>query len=252
MHLSAKFLITAAVLSTAACATNIHRPEHQADPYEDINRKIFAFNDSAYENVFFPIIRGYRKITTPTIRQRISNFTSNMDEPISTVNYMLQLKPVETIKSAARFVINSTLGLAGLFDVATGWGLGQEDATFNQTFASWCIADGPYLVVPLLGSSSPRDLVGTTAEVIADPIYWTLRNDSSVYYKLAYPYTAVKYANKFEGYIDLYEDFKKNSVDLYATMRSAYLQRQSKYRCRFAAPETEAVYDFDFDEEFED
>lgn len=247
-----KLALISTILATSACATNIHRPEAKADPYEDVNRKIFAFNESVYENVFFPIARGYRNITTPTIRARISSITANLDEPISTFNYMLQLKPKETLISMSRFVINTTLGLGGMFDVATGWGLGQDTTSLNQTLAEWCVADGPYLVVPLMGPNNPRSFVGSSADFIADPVYWITYNDANWRAKISYSYTAVKYTNKFEGYMDFYNDLKENSVDFYATLRSAYLQSQRKYRCRFAAPEETQAYDFDFDAEMDE
>ena len=111
--------LTATVLMLAGCATNIHRPEAEADPYEKMNRKIFAVNEKVYENVYFPIIRGYRKITTPDIRERVYSFVANVREPVSTINYVLQLKPKETAVSVTRLGINTTLGLGGLFDVAS-------------------------------------------------------------------------------------------------------------------------------------
>lgn len=243
-----KTAIAVALMMTSACATNIHRAEINADPYENVNRKIFAFNDALYENVVFPIAKGYRAITTKTIRERVSDVTRNMDEPVSTINYLLQLKPKESIISLSRFVINSTLGLGGMFDVATGWGLKLEPTTMNKTLASWCVADGPYLVVPVIGPKTPRDLVGSATDFAADPIYWATRHDANYQAKISYPYTAIKYTNKIEGFMDYYNDFKENSVDFYATMRSAYLQNQRKLRCRFAPEENMASYDFDFED----
>ena len=167
-----KALVTVSCLVLlSACTTTIHRADENADPYENVNRKIFEFNDGFYRNIGFPIERAYRKITTKSIRNRVSDFVSNMDEPISTVNYLLQLKPKETAVSVARFAINSTLGLAGLFDVASGWGLEQDQTTTGATLASWCIADGPYIVVPLVGPSTPRNLIGSSADFLADPVY---------------------------------------------------------------------------------
>lgn len=248
-----KTTVLALLMFTSACATNIHRNNENADPYENMNRKIFAFNDALYENVIFPIARGYRAITTPTIRARITDITRNMDEPVSTVNYLLQLKPKESLISLTRFAVNSTLGLAGMFDVASGWGLSQEATDTNHTLASWCVADGPYLVVPVIGPRNPRDLAGDTVNFFADPVYWATRNDANWHDKISYSYTAVKYTNKVAGYMDIYEDFKKNSVDFYATMRSAYLQSQNKLKCRFAKDEEmqSNAYDFDFEDDEE-
>ena len=143
-----KISIVALLMMTTACASNSYRSDSEADPFEGFNRAVFNFNDSVYENVFFPTARGYRKITTPFIRERINSFIANIDEPISAVNHMLQLEPLPALKNIARVVINTTLGLCGMFDVAQGWGIEPDVGTFNQTLASWCVADGPYVVVP--------------------------------------------------------------------------------------------------------
>ena len=240
------------IVLTSACATNIHRSEGNADPFENVNRKVFEFNDAVYENVFFPVARGYRKITTPFIRERVNSFVANMDEPISAVNHLLQLEIVPMTKNLARVVINTTLGLGGMFDVAQGWGLEPDKTGFNQTLASWCVADGPYVVVPFVGGSSTRGVVGMAADAAADPVYWMTYNDANYHDKISYPYAALKYTAKAENYMDLYSDFKQNSVDFYATMRSAYLQNQKKLKCRFAAEEQTQSYDFDFDEDWEE
>ena len=245
--------LASALLLVSACATNIHRPENKADPYENMNRKIFAFNDSVYENVYFPIVRGYRKITTPTIRERVSSFVANVEEPISTANYLLQLKPKETAVSVARFGINTTLGLAGLFDVASGWGLGQKTTNMNATLASWCVADGPYFVVPFVAPGNVRSFAGMVADTVFDPVYWATYNDANIHDKVTYSFAAVKYLDEADGLMDLYTDFKENSVDMYATMRSAYLQNQRKLKCRFASEEEAAShFDFDFDEDMDE
>lgn len=245
-----KITLASTLCLISACATNIHRPETQADPYENVNRKIFDFNDKVYENVYFPIARGYRKITTPTIRERISSFVANVEEPVSTANYLLQLKFKETGISVARFAINTTLGLGGLFDVATGWGLGQPTTNMNATLASWCVADGPYFVVPFVAPGNARSFTGMLADTAFDPVYWATYHDANIHDKITYSYAAVKYTSKVDKLMDLYTGFKENSVDMYATMRSAYLQNQRKLKCRFAKEEEDSAahYDFDFDD----
>ena len=165
---------------------------------------------------------------------------------------MLQLEPLAALKNITRIAINSTLGLAGTFDVAQGWGLPPEETTFNQTMASWCVADGPYVVLPFLGGRNIRGTVGMAVDAVADPVFWATYHDANISAKIQYPYAALKYTAKAENYMDLYNDFKKNSVDFYATMRSAYLQGQKQLKCRFAPEETTASYDFDFDEEWEE
>ncbi len=253
MHNNIKIMVLGTALLLGACATNIHRSDANADPYENVNRKIFAFNDAVYENIYFPIARGYRKITTPTIRDRVSNFVANIEEPITAANYLLQLKPKETGISVARFAVNSTLGLGGLFDVATGWGMGLERTNMNTTLASWCVADGPYMVVPFVGPGNVRSFTGMVADTAFDPVYWATRHDANIHDKATYGFAAVKYTDKINSLMDLYAGFKEDSVDLYATLRSAYLQNQRKLGCRFANEQDEvAHFDFDFDEDMDE
>jgi len=246
------FAVSAIVLTSACAATSsAYRSDADSDPYESFNRKVFAFNEGFYENIMFPIARGYRKITTPSIRERVRNFVSNVQEPITALNHLLQLEFTKSAKSVGRFAINSTMGLGGTFDVAPGWSLEKDSTSFNQTLASWCVPQGPYLVIPFIGASSPRSLVGTIVDSVTDPIFLATYNDANIRDKITYPYAAVKYTSVAESYMDWYNDFKRNSVDFYSTMRSAYLQNQQKNKCRFAPQEETQTYDFDFDEEME-
>ena len=254
MNKHLKYVIgCATLLMLNACAFDgqLQRPEVDADPYEAVNRKIFAFNEGFYENVMFPIARGYRKITTPFVRERINGVVSNLQEPVSAVNHLLQLEFVDSLKSVGRFAINTTMGLGGMFDVAPAWKLDPNKTSFNETLASWCVPEGPYIVVPFLGASSPRGITGSVVDAVADPVYWVTYNDANIRDKIRYSYAAVKYTAVAEAYMDIYDDLKRNSVDFYSTMRSAYRQNQQKYKCRFA-PQTDShsyVFDFDVEED---
>lgn len=238
----------AALLMLGACAFDgkLQRPENEADPYESVNRKIFSFNEAFYENIMFPIARGYRNVTTPFVRERVSSFVANMQEPVSAVNHLLQLEFVDSLKSVGRFAVNTTMGLGGMFDVAPGWKLEPNKTSFNETLASWCVVQGPYVVVPFLGPSSPRGVTGTVVDATADPVFWATYNDANIRDKVTYPYEAVKYISYAENYMGIYDDLKRNSVDFYSTMRSAYMQNQQKFRCRFAPQADSQAYDFDF------
>lgn len=244
----------AALLMTGACAFDgkLSRPEAEADPYENFNRKMFAFNEAFYDNVMFPIAKGYRKVTTPFVRERVNSFLANVKEPVNAANYVLQLKFTSALKSVGRFVVNTTMGLGGLFDVAPGWQFERQDTGFNETLASWCVAEGPYIVLPFLGASSPRSLTGTLVDAAADPVYWMTYQDANISAKVSYPYTAMGYIAFAEAYQDIYNDLKQNSVDFYSTLRSAHLQKQKSYKCRFAPTTEGASYDFDFDEDFDE
>ncbi len=244
-----KFLIaTFSITLTAACAFDgkIHRSEADADPFENINRPIFTFNQHADKYVLRPLSEGYRAITTPFVRERINNTLSTIKEPVSAVNHLLQGEPKGAAINISRFVINATLGLAGMFDVANGWGLKADEASMNETLAKWCIVDGPYLVLPLLGPSTPRAATGLAVDSVLNPVYLSTYSDANIRDKINYPYTAIRAVALREKASVLLDDLERNSVDLYAATRSAYLQNQSKLRC-FNSTEVETeAYDFDF------
>lgn len=245
-----KLIAVLAIALTSACATCGQAPKAGADvdPYEGFNRKMFAFNEFFYEDVMFPLARGYRKVTTPFVRSRVYDFMSNWKEPVSAVNHLLQLEFKKSAESVGRFAVNTTMGLGGLFDVAPGWGLERNKTSFNESLASWCVPQGPYLVLPFLGASSPRGAVGTIVDTAADPVFWATYNDANIRAKVSYPYAALEYISIAEGYETIYNDLKSNSVDFYTTMRSTYLQNQKKYKCRFAEEADGESYDFDFDD----
>ncbi len=236
------------ILFSVACATDgkIHRPEAEADPFESFNRSVFEFNQQFDKYIMKPLAKGYRAITTQSIRDRVRDILSNLREPLSAANHLLQADPKASAASLSRFVLNSTLGLAGAFDVAEGWGLKKDTTGFNETFAKWCIKDGPYIVLPFLGPSTPRAATGLAFEFIFDPVFWATYHDANIKDKVAYSYAAIQAISIREAAMTLTDDLERNSVDLYAATRSAYLQYQSKLRCFNDVSGDTAVYDFDF------
>lgn len=191
-------------------------------------------------------------VTTPFIRERISSVIDNLKEPISAGNHLLQADPEASVKSLSRFVINSTLGLVGMFDVAEGWGLPKDKTTFNETFAKWCIPQGPFIVLPLLGPSTPRAATGMALDFVFDPVYWATYQDANVHDKASWGYAIAQGITAREAALDILDDLERNSVDFYATMRSAYLQNQNKLKCFNDVSKDENTYDFDFGIEDED
>ena len=127
------------------------------DPLEPINRAIFEFNEVVDENIFKPVAEGYKYITPDPVETGVSNFLSNIGEISTIANDVLQLKFGQAGHDTARFVLNSTLGIFGVFDVATPLGLTKNKEDFGQTLGFWGIPNGPYLVLPFLGPSSFRD-----------------------------------------------------------------------------------------------
>ena len=126
------------------------------DPFEDINRVTFEFNESLDRNFLKPVALAYSKTPIP-IKKGVSNFFNNLEEVETSVNQVLQGKPVLALNDITRFVINSTIGLGGLIDVATKIGLTRHEEDFDQTLALWGVPSGPYLMLPALGPSSLRD-----------------------------------------------------------------------------------------------
>ena len=129
------------------------------DPFEDINRGIWNFNEALDDNFAKPVAEAYDTITTTFVQAGITNFFRNINEVDNTINQLLQGKPVLAINDFTRFLINSTIGLAGLIDVASSIGLERHREDFGQTLGKWGVSQGPYLMLPILGPSTPRDLM---------------------------------------------------------------------------------------------
>lgn len=127
------------------------------DPYEGFNRAMYKFNEKTDKYILKPLAKGYRAITPKPVSKGISNFFSNLHDPAIMLYNFLQGKPKEGASDLGRFLVNSTIGIAGLFDVATKMGLEKHNEDFGQTLAVWGVSDGPYLVLPFFGPSNIRD-----------------------------------------------------------------------------------------------
>lgn len=122
---------------------------------ETYNRAMFSFNNKLDKFVIRPVAKGYRAVTNEYFRQRVTNFFSNIDEPISAANHMLQGEFSDSGNNLGRFVINTTFGLVGLYDVASSMGMEKDKTGFDETLATWCVPDGPFIVLPVVGPSTP-------------------------------------------------------------------------------------------------
>ncbi len=255
-----KFRLLAAcslmALVTVSCATQNDKntsgiPQEENETLESYNRGMFKFNYQIDKYVLKPVAKGYRAVTTPYVRERVNNALANIKEPISAFNHLLQGEFKESGINLSRLAINSTLGLAGMYDVAGGWGLQQSKAGFDDTLAKWCVKDGPFIVLPLFGPATPRSTVGMIVDAVTNPIYLaTLDAPSSTEDKVSYGYTAISVIAFRESTLDLLDDLERNSVDFYTTMRSAFLQNRQNKGCLNG--NENASYDFDFGYEEED
>ena len=138
------------------------------DPLEEVNRPIFEFNQTLDQNLIEPIAISYRDNTPESIKKGISNFFSNLGEVSTLANQILQFKAEDSFITLGRFLINTTIGLAGIFDPASELGLTKKDEDFAQTLGVWGVPEGPYLVIPILGPSTLRDTAGLYVDMTSD------------------------------------------------------------------------------------
>jgi phospholipid-binding lipoprotein MlaA len=205
-------VLAGALFSPAAQATEVR------DPLEPINRKIFAFNREVDRLVLEPVARGYVRVLPDFVRTGISNFFDNLLYPTVFVNQFLQGKFQLAVQDFGRFAINTTMGIGGLFDVASEVGLPEHDEDFGQTFGVWGITPGPYLVVPLWGPSTLRDGIGEVAGLYTNPMFY-LEDDTTRY--VAFGLSLIDTRAELLGAEELL------SGDEYLFMRDAYLQQRA-------------------------
>jgi phospholipid-binding lipoprotein MlaA len=200
-----------------------------SDPLEPVNRVIFSFNEGLDVVFLEPLTKLYRFVLPDYVLDRIEHAFVNIREPLSTVNYVLQGDFDNAGDSLLRFAVNSTVGVAGLWDVI---GDQSEDKLtgFGDTFGSWGVGPGPYLVLPLLGPSDFRDAAGLAADYYADPVRIALHSGEADIDHPETIYTGVQLAEGFDARSRLLkqiDDLRRNSLDFYAAVRSIYLQRRA-------------------------
>ncbi len=221
---------------------------------ESYNRAMFAVNATADYFVIKPVAKGYRAVTNDFVRERVRNFFDNMKEPISAVNHTLQGDLLDSGKSLGRFLINSTIGLLGTFDVASGWGISKNPTDFDRTLAAWCVPDGPFFILPLFGPSTPRATASMVADAYTHPVYWVGRYSSFgedwKRYSFYYGISALGFVSLREANIEFLDNLTANSVDPYSTIKSAYIQNRLKIGVcgKKEVSAEDAGYDFDFDD----
>ena len=193
------------------------------DPFEPVNRAIFSFNNVADRVVLEPVAKGYKKLPSP-IQSGISNFLSNLRAPLVVVNQLLQGQGENAIQSSGRFIINSTVGLFGIFDVAEKIGIEEKEEDFGQTLATWGVGDGFYIVLPLFGPSNMRDTSGMLITMVTDPINAYAVSEGEAW--LVPMRTAANAVDQRSKIIDEVNALRDNSVDYYAAVRSSYYQNR--------------------------
>jgi phospholipid-binding lipoprotein MlaA len=214
-----KVFLALAALMLAGCATLPSGKPDPRDPLERFNRSMFAFNDALDKAVAKPAAKAYVKVTPRFVRTGIGNVFNNLNTLGTAVNDVLQGKMKQAGRDSARFLMNTTLGLGGLFDPASSAGLELNDEDFGQTFGKWGMKPGPYLMLPLLGPSTFRDSFGKLADQFTYPVYY-LEDDST-----RFIIRGVSLLDMRAGLLDLDEQIDQ-SYDRYAFIRNAWLQRR--------------------------
>jgi len=192
-----------------------------SDPLESVNRIMYDFNDVVDRYLLAPVARGYRSVVPEYGRDRIGDALNNLTSPVSFVNNILQGDVKGTATVFWRFVINSTIGIGGLHDIATDFGLERDDADFGQTMGVYGLESGPYIVLPLLGPTTVRDSLGDIFDVIYDPT-------ASANTAFVVTHRVVDIVDSRENILDFTDDIEKNSFDPYVSIRSSYLQNRQK------------------------
>ena len=204
-------------LALSGCATG----GVEEDPFESSNRAVFAFNESFDKNIAKPVARGYEKIVPDPVSQAISNFFANLADFGTAVNNLLQGKVLRAIEDAGRIAFNSTFGLGGLIDFASGVGMQKHKEDFGQTLGVWGVDSGPYVMLPILGPSSTRDTVGLGVDLfLLDPVVYLDDTGTEI---VLYGVRAVDYR---AGLLKTESILEEAALDRYDFIRDAYLQHR--------------------------
>jgi phospholipid-binding lipoprotein MlaA len=194
------------------------------DPLEPTNRAIYAFNNGLDTVIMRPAAQAYRFLIPGSVRGGIHNVLSNLGTPVQLGNDILEGKPRRAGDTTMRFVINTTAGVLGVFDIAKGWGYPDHDSDFGLTMALWGLPEGPFLFLPVFGPSDPRDAVGLGVNTAMDPFTWV--GQGTAVRALDWSHFAMNGLDQRERHLDDIESIKKTALDPYATFRSLYRQHR--------------------------
>ena len=216
-------LMCVGIALMAGCATT-QQTERVAkiDPFESVNRAVFTFNENADEYVIKPVAEAYQFVLPDFVRTGVTNFFSNIGNVFVAVNNLLQGKPGNAANDIGRFLVNSTIGILGLFDVATDAGLEKNKEDFGQTLGVWGVPSGPYVVLPLFGPSSVRDTAGLALDIKTDFIL----NSNQLNHDQKVGSTVLRVVNQRANLLDASQLLEDAAFDKYSFLRDSYLQRR--------------------------
>ena len=213
--------LAATSLMLLGCASAEHRVK--SDPLEPMNRTVYRFNDAVDRAALKPAAKAYVKYTPDWFRTGVGNFFTNLSGPTTIVTQLLQGKVVPAGQDTLRFVINTTLGWGGLFDVASGASLPQHNEDSGPTLGRWGVPAGPYLVLPLMPPLTVRDGIGTGVDGAMHPLYYYIP-----FFPDAFGMRVGDTVNDRSLNLDLFQGIEESTVDLYSSVRNGYLQRRNR------------------------
>jgi phospholipid-binding lipoprotein MlaA len=230
------FLLLGAIMlagSLAGCAPrpNPNDPDAVAeynetnDPLEPTNRIFYAVNDGLDTVILRPIALAYHYAMPQPVRNGVHNVLANLSTPVLLANNAFQAQPRRAGNTAMRFLINTTVGVVGIFDVASDWGYPIHDTDFGVTLALWGVPDGPFLFLPVLGPTNPRDAAGFGADVALDPFTWV--GQGATVTDLNWARYSTSAVDQRERVLDEIDQIKNSALDPYATFRSLYRQHRA-------------------------
>jgi phospholipid-binding lipoprotein MlaA len=230
-------LLLAALSLLNACATT-----GDPDPWRNTNEKVHRFNERVDTGVFEPVAKGWDFVMPDLVQRMIGNFFTNLEVPRTLVNNVLQGKPVEATQDFGRLVVNTTAGVAGLFDVASAAKIPKNQEDFGQTFGRWGAGPGPYLVIPFSGANCVRDTLAAPLNIVTNPTTWL---------NGVFGLSVIPLVNDRARLLEEIAQARKDAVDFYVFQRDLYLTGRERDILDGEAPD--AVEDDLYDlEELED
>jgi len=238
-------LLFAVLLAGCATPPPPSHPEARAefyrtnDPLEPTNRVLYKVNDALDTMVLRPAAIAYKAVTPAPVREGVHNVLGNLTTPVVLANDMAEGKPRRAGDTFMRFLINTTVGGLGVFDVATRWGYPAHDADFGETMALWGVPEGPFLFLPVLGPTNPRDALGHGVDIAADPFGWVGQGAAvTALTWTRFTLTALDQRSRVLGELS---GIKKTALDPYATFRSLYRQHRRAQIAKLRADRARTV-----------
>jgi phospholipid-binding lipoprotein MlaA len=208
----------------SGCSTPTADSLAQHDPWEATNRDIFGFDVWVEHHIARPVDKGYRAVVPEPAREGVHNVTTNLHAPIVLANDVLQGSGKNAARTLGRIVINSTLGVGGLVDMASKLGIPGHDNDFGITLGKGGVAEGSYLVLPFVGPLPPRDLLGSAVDTAFDPLSYARFNNKDTWLLVR---SGMRVLDVVDRDLDQFETIERSSIDFYATTRNLYRQQRA-------------------------